>query len=123
MPNNNMANNNMANNNMANNNMANNNMQNNKYVFRIGSSASITSDSGISSDTGKNTKKEITKKISRKTGRPLKVAGRCKTKYVKVFCTEEDYQDFRKYCDDTNSSGSELLYRYLKRLIKNNKKI
>lgn len=109
----------MANKNIPNSNMPNNSMPNSKYVFRIGSPAPITSDANDE----KSTEKEITKKVSKKTGRPLKAAGRCKTKYVKVFCTEEDHQDFKKYCDDINSSGSELLYRYLKRLIRNNKKI
>ncbi len=94
-------------------------MKQNKYVFKIGSSAPITSDANDE----KGTRKEISNKVTKKTGRPLKIPGRCKSKYVKVFCTEEDYQDFRKYCDDINSSGSELLYRYLKRLIRSNKKI
>lgn len=86
--------------------------KNNNYIFKIGSSK-----------TDNPREKESIKNNSKKTGRPLKVAGRCKTKYVKVFCTEEDYLYFQKYCEEQNISGSEMLYRYLRRMIRSNKKI
>jgi hypothetical protein len=87
--------------------------QQNSYVFKVGSSTSKASDTD---------NKKIVNSKSKKTGRPLKPADKCKTKHVKVFCTEEEYLDFQKYCEKQNISGSEILYRYFKRIIRKQQK-
>jgi len=87
--------------------------QNHNYIFKIGSSASKSNDAE---------NKEITYDNTKKIGRPLKPADKCKTKYVKVFCTEEEYLDFQKHCEEQNVSGSETLYKYFKRIIRKQQK-
>jgi hypothetical protein len=87
--------------------------QNRNYVFKLGHSASKGGDAD---------NKEITSNDSKKTGRPLKPVDKCKTKYIKVFCTPEEYLDFQKYCEERNVSGSEILYKYFRRIIRKQQK-
>ncbi|WP_313559155.1 hypothetical protein [Ruminiclostridium cellobioparum] len=55
---------------------------------------------------------------SKKCGRPIKNENTCKKKCVKVYCTEDDLLAFQQYCDSQNTSGSEVLYKFLRRLIR-----
>ena len=84
-------------------------IQKNNYTFKIRPSVS----------NGKNNESiKVNHECSKKTGRPLKNINNCKIKFVKVYCTEEDFLEFQKYCEEQKNSGSEILYKFLKRLIR-----